>query len=175
MKTNKNKKGRYAVGIILLAALCVFGVFITAKGLGKNKIGRAKNIELGLDLAGGVSITYEVDGKNVSDKNIDDTVYKLQKRVEGYSTESEVYRQGKNRINIEIPGVTDANKILDELGQPGTLAFMVQDGKSMKSTDNRGRQWGKRLCRSPGVRQERNQGICRCHKEECRKTDLYHI
>ena len=51
MKTNKNKKGRYAVGIILLAALCVFGVFITAKGLGKNKIGRAKNIELGLDLA----------------------------------------------------------------------------------------------------------------------------
>lgn len=133
MKTNKNKKGRYAAGIILLAALCAFGIFITAKGLGKNKIGRAENIELGLDLAGGVSITYEVDGKNVSDKNIDDTVYKLQKRVEGYSTESEVYRQGKNRINIEIPGVTDANKILDELGQPGTLAFMVQDGKSMKT------------------------------------------
>lgn len=109
MKTNKNKKGRYAAGIILLAALCAFGIFITAKGLGKNKIGRAENIELGLDLAGGVSITYEVDGKNVSDKNIDDTVYKLQKRVEGYSTESEVYRQGKNRINIEIPGVTDGN------------------------------------------------------------------
>lgn len=86
MKTNKNKKGRYAAGIILLAALCAFGIFITAKGLGKNKIGRAENIELGLDLAGGVSITYEVDGKNVSDKNIDDTVYKLQKRVEGYST-----------------------------------------------------------------------------------------
>ena len=73
MKTNKNKKGRYAAGIILLAALCAFGIFITAKGLGKNKIGRAENIELGLDLAGGVSITYEVDGKNVSDKNIDDT------------------------------------------------------------------------------------------------------
>ena len=70
MKTNKNKKGRYAAGIILLAALCAFGIFITAKGLGKNKIGRAENIELGLDLAGGVSITYEVDGKNVSDKTL---------------------------------------------------------------------------------------------------------
>ena len=91
----------------------------------------ASNIELGLDLAGGVSITYEVDGKNVSDSDMKDTVYKLQKRVEGYSTEAEVYQEGKDRINIEIPGVTDANKILDELGKPGTLSFAVQ--KQVKS------------------------------------------
>lgn len=121
----QNKSGKYIAGLVLLIALCVFGVFIAAKGITKQKIGRVSNIELGLDLAGGVSITYEVEGKNVSDSDIDDTVYKLQKRVEGYSTEAEVYRQGSNRINIEIPGVTDADKILDELGKPGTLTFAV--------------------------------------------------
>ena len=82
----RNSSGKYIAGLILLIALCVFGVFITTKGITKNKIGRASNIELGLDLAGGVSITYEVDGKNVSDSDMKDTVYKLQKRVEGYST-----------------------------------------------------------------------------------------
>ena len=76
----RNSSGKYIAGLILLIALCVFGVFITTKGITKNKIGRASNIELGLDLAGGVSITYEVDGKNVSDSDMKDTVYKLQKR-----------------------------------------------------------------------------------------------
>lgn len=130
----RNKTEKYIAGLILLVALCAFGIFITTKGITKQKIGRVSNIDLGLDLAGGVSITYEVEGKNVSDSDIDDTVYKLQKRVEGYSTEAEVYRQGSNRINIEIPGVTDANKILDELGKPGTLTFAVP--KEVKVKEN---------------------------------------
>ncbi len=29
---------------------------------------------------------------------------------------------------FEIPGVTDANEILDELGQPGSLYFIAQTG-----------------------------------------------
>ena len=37
-------------------------------------------------------------------------------------------RKGSDRINIEIPGVTDANEILDELGQPGSLYFIAQTG-----------------------------------------------
>ena len=125
----RNSSGKYIAGLILLIALCVFGAFITTKGITKKKIGRASNIELGLDLAGGVSITYEVDGKNVSDSDMKDTVYKLQKRVEGYSTEAEVYQEGKDRINIEIPGVTDANKILEELGRPGSLYFIAETDK----------------------------------------------
>lgn len=57
-----------------------------------------------------------------------DTIYKLQQRVDGYSTEAQVYQEGDNRINIEIPGVTDANKILEELGKPGSLQFTLADG-----------------------------------------------
>ncbi len=55
-----------------------------------------------------------------------DTIAKLQKRVEGYSTEAIVYQEGADRINIEIPGVSDANAILQELGRPGALYFIAQ-------------------------------------------------
>ena len=84
-------------------------------------------IKLGLDLAGGVSITYKAKDENPSDTDMNDTVYKLQQRVEGYSTEAEVYREGSDRINIDIPGVSDANKILEELGKPGSLVFVESD------------------------------------------------
>ena len=122
---------------LLLIALITAGcIFTTAVGIGKQHKGIAKHIDLGLDLAGGVSITYEVNEKNPSNKDMDDTVYKLERRVEHYSTESEVYREGKNRITIEIPGVTDANKILEELGKPGNLAFMTQDGTTVLTGAN---------------------------------------
>ena len=57
-----------------------------------------------------------------------DTIYKLQKRVEQYSTEASVYQEGDDRINIEIPGVSDANQILEDLGKPGSLEFVDEDG-----------------------------------------------
>ena len=57
-----------------------------------------------------------------------DTVYKLQQRAQGYSTEAEVYQEGSNRINIDIPGESDANAILAELGKPGSLMFIDQEG-----------------------------------------------
>ena len=66
--------------------------------------------------------------KNPSDEDMRDTVYKLQKRVETYSTEASVYQEGDRRISISIPGVSDANEILEELGQPGTLEFQTSDG-----------------------------------------------
>ena len=96
-------------------------------GVGADKSGSASSIKLGLDLAGGVSITYQVvgDGKP-SDSDMSDTIYKLQQRVENYSTEAQVYKEGDDRINIEIPGVTDANAILEELGKPGSLYFISQ-------------------------------------------------
>lgn len=67
---------------------------------------------------------------------MNDTVYKLQKRVESYSTEAEVYQEGTNRINVEIPGVYDAEKILEELGNPGTVQFYeVTDASAADMSD----------------------------------------
>ena len=125
------KKSRGILSLVLMAALIALLGFTTIVGFGKKHSGAAENIKLGLDLAGGVSITYQVKDENPTEKEMSDTVYKLQKRVEQYSTEATVYQEGDDRINIEIPGVTNANEILDELGKPGSLEFQTEDGESV--------------------------------------------
>ena len=127
------KKGK-ALGILVLILAIMAGMswyaatIISTVGVGENR-----NIKLGLDLAGGVSITYRAVEDNPSEEDMKDTVYKLQKRVEGYSTEASVYQEGNDRINIEIPGVSDANAILEELGKPGSLEFQNEDGETLLS------------------------------------------
>ena len=130
----KMKKTRGVITLILAAALLVLLAISGIKGFGPTGTGSAKNIILGLDLAGGVSITYETAEANPSAEDMSDTIYKLQKRVEGYSTEATVYREGDNRINIEIPGVSDANRILEDLGKPGSLYFITQTDNSGAET-----------------------------------------
>ena len=118
------KKSRGILSLILIAAVMVFLGVTSIHGLNSKGMGAARNINLGLDLEGGVSITYEAVGEKPSDEDMKDTVYKLQRRVEEYSTEAQAYQVGDNRISIEIPGVQDANEILEELGQPGSLYFI---------------------------------------------------
>ena len=135
------KKSKGIISLILTAALIVLLGFTTVVGFGKGQTGAAKNIKLGLDLEGGVSITYQVKGDTPSKEDMSDTIYKLQKRVEQYSTEATVYQEGDNRISIEIPGVTDANEILSELGQPGSLYFIKEkdsDGNPNYGLDTSG-------------------------------------
>ena len=109
---------------MLIVVLLVGSTLTATIGIDGKGAGSAKDIPLGLDLAGGVSITYEIKEDNPTQQDIDDTIKKLEERVEGKSTESQVYPAGSNRITVEIPGVTDANAILEELGTPGTLEFM---------------------------------------------------
>lgn len=118
------KKSRGILSLILVAAVLAFLGVTTVRGLNSEGMGAARNINLGLDLEGGVSITYQVKGDTPSQEDMDDTVYKMQRRVEQYSTEAQAYQEGDNRISIEIPGVQDANEILEELGQPGSLYFI---------------------------------------------------
>lgn len=123
---------------IMAGMLWYAGTIISTVGVGENR-----NIKLGLDLAGGVSITYQAVEDNPSAEDMKDTVYKLQKRVETYSTESSVYQEGNNRINIEIPGVSDANAILEELGKPGSLEFQNEAGETLVTgTDIKNAQAG---------------------------------
>ena len=125
MKYSKAKKIVYS--IVILAMIIGF-TLISVFGIDENGSGSAKDINLGLDLAGGVSITYEIQEDNPSSQDIKDTIAKLEKRVEGKSTESQVYEAGDKRITVEIPGVTDANAILEELGTPGSLEFLDSTG-----------------------------------------------
>lgn len=125
------KKRTAAVLLILFLIASVGMGYVAFFGIGSGKTGSMANIKQGLDLAGGVSITYQVVGEEApSSEDMSDTIYKLQKRVENYSTEAQVYQEGDNRINIEIPGVSDANAILQELGQPGSLYFIYQTNEA---------------------------------------------
>ncbi len=131
-KFNKNRGiAMLAVIVLILAGLAYYASII----LSSTGVGEDKSIKLGLDLAGGVSITYQVEDENPTPEQLSDTIYKLQKRIEGYSTESAVYQEGGDRITVEIPGVTDANAILDELGKPGSLEFQTPDGETFMTGD----------------------------------------
>ncbi len=125
------KKKQGILVLVLTVIVIGFLAFTTAVGFGPTGTGAAKNIKTGLDLSGGVSITYKAKGDEPSQEDMDDTVYKLQKRVSGYSEEAQVYQEGTDRINVEIPGVTDANKILEDLGKPGSLEFQDSTGETV--------------------------------------------
>lgn len=119
------KKNRGILVLVMTVLVTAFLIFTTAVGFGPTGTSAAKNIKTGLDLSGGVSITYETSKEKPKADEMQDTIYKLQKRVWQYSTEAQVYQEGENRIIVEIPGVNDANKILEELGKPGSLYFIA--------------------------------------------------
>ena len=129
------KKSKAAVILaFFLAALVGLGYYASII-LSSTGVGKDMSIPLGLDLSGGVSITYQVVDENPSAEDMSDTIYKLQKRVESYSTEATAYQVGDDRITVEIPGVQDANKILEELGNPGSLEFQKPDGTVFMTGD----------------------------------------
>jgi SecD/SecF fusion protein len=113
------------LGVLAVAA---FLVFMAVVGFGADKVYSASAIKKGLDLAGGVSITYEAVKDNPTDEEMSDAIYKLQLRADAYSTEANVYKEGTKRITVEIPGVDDAETILTELGNPGALYFIYGAG-----------------------------------------------
>ncbi|MEY8394416.1 protein translocase subunit SecD [Lachnospiraceae bacterium 45-P1] len=141
MKSNKGKGLLFLLG--LLVVIGIFG-YLGYDTLQRSRLITDENgvtsqeggIKLGLDLAGGVSITYQAKEANPSAEDMSDTQYKLQQRVQTYSSEAEVYQEGGNRINIDIPGVSDANKILEELGKPGSLLFLDENMQTvLEGTD----------------------------------------
>jgi SecD/SecF fusion protein len=148
------KKRKSIITLVLMIILTGVLSWTVIKGLGAGGTGAMKNIKTGLDLSGGVSITYEAAEENPSAEAMSDTVYKLQQRVDQYSTEAQVYKQGSNRISVEIPGVSDANKILEELGKPGALEFQDESGKVvLKGTDIAGAEGVSTTDQSSGQRQ----------------------
>ncbi len=120
----------------LLSCAIVIAVvgFITVVGIGGDKTGSMSDVKLGLDLAGGVSITYQAVKENPTQEEMDDTIYRMQQRASQESKESAVYQEGDNRINVDIPSVTDATAVLERLGNAGTIYFIY--GKSPDGKQN---------------------------------------
>ena len=69
------KKSKSILSLLLAVILIVGLGFTVITGIGKSKSGAMKNIKLGLDLAGGVSITYQVKDKNPTKEEMSEQVY----------------------------------------------------------------------------------------------------
>ena len=126
------KKNKGWVVILLVLALVV-GLGVSCVDILNATTAKKDNgLILGLDLSGGVSITYKIVNENPSATDIADTIAKMEERAENYSTEYAVYQVGDDRITVEIPGVFDANAVLEELGSPGALYFIVEENSEGK-------------------------------------------
>lgn len=146
-----NSKGKGVLQVLLVLVLIAAFAFVAYRGIGAAHRGSAKNIRLGLDLKGGVSVTYQAyktdakgtrTGEQPTDKDMNDTIYKMQKRVETLeSTEAAVYQEGNDRVTIDIPGVRNSKQILEELGKAGALYFILytdlktEDGREPEDDD----------------------------------------
>ncbi len=147
----KNKKKGLLQIILILAIIGLCG-FTTLVGFTKHHKGSAQNIKLGLDLAGGVSITYEAVGDTPSQTEMEDTRNMMQKRAEVYSTESSVVIGDGGRITIDIPGVANADEVLASLGKEGSLDFVAQDDMSFEDNDQTKPKYTKTVCTGKDVK-----------------------
>ena len=121
------KKTKRNAVLVIIAFLLVLGVAIYTAIFGAADRGKVEYIKLGLDLKGGLSVTYEIQEDDYSDKDLEDTKYKIEKRVEAYTNEYSVYEDGDKKITAEIPGVTNADEILEALNIEGKLEFLDPD------------------------------------------------
>jgi len=124
--------------------LTVLGIFVLAGAVGflaspqgpnklPNQLGwiKALTLRLGLDLQGGSQLVYEAD---LSQVKADDKAESMQgardvieRRVNAFGvSEPVVQQQGDKRILVELPGVTDVNKAVEEIGKTPFLEFREQ-------------------------------------------------
>lgn len=77
---------------------------------------------LGLDLQGGIAVTYEATGAT-DDESLDQALDIIRLRVDALGVaEPDITRQGET-IVVELPGVDDAQRALDLVGQTAELRF----------------------------------------------------
>lgn len=127
-------KQKGILSLLLTLIIIAVTAFVAVCGIGPKKLGSMSDVKLGLDLAGGVSITYEAVKENPTSQEMDDTFYKMQLRAQDFNSEAAVYMEGDTRINVDIPDVTDANEVLEKLGDAGKIYFIY--GQSAEGEAN---------------------------------------
>lgn len=129
--------------VILLGLGAAWIAFPQGSKINLNKIGinyeKDFPIQLGLDLKGGAHLTYQADFKDVSEgdrvealNSVRDTI---ERRVNSFGVSEPVVQvQGKDQIIVELPGITDVNKAIDQIGQTPLLEFRTQGDPNAQPT-----------------------------------------
>ncbi|MFH0830741.1 MAG: protein translocase subunit SecD [Parcubacteria group bacterium] len=88
-------------------------------------------LRLGLDLRGGSQLVYEADLAQVPGEDKQEALQGardvIERRVNAFGVSEPVVQiQGEQRIIVELPGVTDVNKAVEEIGKTPFLEFREQ-------------------------------------------------
>lgn len=126
------RKVKFFVITLLIAVVAYTALF--GFTLGASKVGDVgNNINLGLDIKGGVAVVFEVQTETTGDELnqlMTQTIEVISRRVNAMGlTEPNITRQGDTRIRIELPGVNNAQEALAIVGKTAQLEFrLVDDG-----------------------------------------------
>ncbi len=89
-----------------------------------------KAIRLGLDLQGGIHVVLRVKleelDEGAKDEAVDRAIQIIRNRIDGLGVaEPSIVKQGNDRIVVDLPGYTDANRAEDLIGQTALLEFKL--------------------------------------------------
>jgi preprotein translocase subunit SecD len=124
---------RNTVVLLIILALFVFAICALVYPL----FGR-ETMRLGLDLRGGIHMVYLADFSNIEtgqeSEAIDGAIAVIERRINILGvTEPLIQKQGADRIVVELPGISEAEKAKRLIGQTTLLEFREQmvgkDGK----------------------------------------------
>lgn len=122
-------------GIVIITALGIVvdypkGPNITWKG----NVVRELKVRLGLDLEGGTSLTYQADVSQVPPEQVADAMASvrsvLEIRINKFGVAEPVVQtnqaNGNWRVLVELPGISDINAAIKEIGETPLLEFKVE-------------------------------------------------
>ncbi|MGL4736250.1 MAG: protein translocase subunit SecD [Cellulosilyticaceae bacterium] len=137
MKGNSKTKLKSILALILVVAVIAVSVVVAYMGVGEDNTLGIENIRLGLDLQGGVNIIYEAAIEDPTEDDMRAAQAMIQNRLdkENY-TEAEVAIEGSNRIRVDIPGVDDPQKAINEIAATAMLVFYDGEGKEVLAGKN---------------------------------------
>ena len=121
------------IGAVLLVLIIAFVWVITLRGVGN--IGPLqKDIKLGLDISGGVSVLLEADTAHITDEReleriMNQTQSVIERRVNEMGMSDPIVTiEGTNRMRVELPGVENAEEATATISQTAQLKFLLADG-----------------------------------------------
>ncbi len=133
----------YALVVLVLGA--AIGFFVYGNIVNEN----AKNpFKLGLDLAGGAHLIYEADVSGVDPSEVPELMSVLrdviERRINVFGVSEPIVQveqssfvsdEVKQRLVVELPGVTDVDQAIKEIGKTPLLEFKLVDEQSLAAQD----------------------------------------
>lgn len=133
--TTRQKLWISMAGILVLTALA--GVVDYPNGpdiIWRGNMVRELKVHLGLDLQGGASLVYEADLSNIEAGQEEEAMAGvrdvLERRVNAFGVSEplvQTNRSGESyRVLVELPGITDINRAVQEIGETPLLEFKTE-------------------------------------------------